>query len=41
LIREILSVTGITIVETGNAGSGIRFEITIPGGQFRNAVSGE
>jgi len=35
LIREILSITGITITETGIPGSGARFEIRIPAGKFR------
>lgn len=35
LSREILSITGITIVETGGFGKGARFEITIPPGGFR------
>jgi len=35
LTREILSITGLTIAETGVAGSGARFEITIPAGGFR------
>jgi signal transduction histidine kinase len=30
LVREILAITGITIVETGEPGSGARFEIHIP-----------
>jgi len=28
--REILSITGITIRETGEPGKGVRFEITAP-----------
>lgn len=35
LAREILSITGMTIEETGTAGSGARFEITLPPGGFR------
>jgi signal transduction histidine kinase len=35
LSREILSITGITIAETGVFGKGARFEITIPEGGFR------
>jgi len=35
LSREILSITGITIAETGVAGKGVRFEITVPTGGFR------
>ncbi|HTY16012.1 MAG TPA: PAS domain S-box protein [Methanoregulaceae archaeon] len=34
-IREMLSITGISIVETGLAGHGARFEITVPRGKFR------
>lgn len=35
LSREILSITGITIAETGVFGNGARFEMTIPDGGFR------
>jgi PAS domain S-box-containing protein len=35
LTREILSLTGITIAETGVFGEGARFEMTIPLGGFR------
>jgi signal transduction histidine kinase len=35
LIREILSITGISIRETGEPGRGARFEITIPSGDYR------
>jgi len=35
LAREILSITGMTIEETGTEGSGARFEITLPPGGFR------
>jgi PAS domain S-box-containing protein len=35
LIREILSITGISIMETGEAGKGARFEITVPKGVYR------
>ena len=35
LVREILSLTGISIHETGILGSGVRFEILIPKGSFR------
>jgi PAS domain S-box-containing protein len=34
LVREILSITGITIAETGEAGKGARFEIHIPRGRY-------
>ena len=37
LIREILSITGITIRETGVPGEGARFEIMVPSGYFRKA----
>ncbi len=35
LVREILSITGITIHETGEPGSGARFEMTVPGGVYQ------
>jgi PAS domain S-box-containing protein len=35
LIREILSITGMQIRETGVFGHGVRFEIRIPAGRFR------
>ena len=35
LIREILSLTGITIRETGEPGNGARFEMTVPNGVYR------
>ena len=35
LAREILSLTGITIRETGEAGRGARFEMTVPYGAHR------
>jgi len=37
LSQEILSITGITIAETGTHGSGARFEIAIPPGVWRKA----
>jgi len=37
LTREILSITGITITETGEPGKGARFEITVPAGAWRHA----
>jgi PAS domain S-box-containing protein len=37
LSREILSITGITIRETGSAGRCARFEITVPCGAYRPA----
>jgi len=36
LIRELLGFTGITIAETGGEGEGIRFEIVVPKGRYRN-----
>ncbi len=41
LSREILSITGITMEETGRSGEGVRFEIHIPSGVFRAALSRE
>lgn len=38
-IREILSITGLTITETGEEGKGVRFEILIPRGMFRYSGS--
>jgi signal transduction histidine kinase len=35
LIREILSITGISIRETGASGKGARFEISVPTGDYR------
>jgi len=35
LVREILSITGISIRETGTFGQGTRFEIHIPKGAYR------
>jgi signal transduction histidine kinase len=35
LSREILSITGITIKETGESGKGARFEILVPNGAWR------
>lgn len=34
-VREILQVTGMTILENGEPGKGVRFEIKIPSGSFR------
>ncbi|MFA5332173.1 MAG: response regulator [Methanoregula sp.] len=34
--REILDITGLTIRETGNEGTGACFEITVPNGAFRS-----
>jgi signal transduction histidine kinase len=35
LSREILAITGITIVENGEPGKGARFEMTVPKGSYR------
>jgi len=35
LVKEVLSITGITIRETGTPGKGARFEITVPEGNVR------
>ncbi|WP_321506055.1 ATP-binding protein [uncultured Methanoregula sp.] len=35
LIKEILSITGITVRETGTYRQGVRFEIRVPDGKFR------
>ncbi len=37
LSREILSITGITISETGESGKGARFEMTVPKDAYRLA----
>jgi len=36
LSRDILSITGITIKETGEHGTGARFEMTVPEGMFQH-----
>ena len=33
--REILAITGITIIENGTSGKGARFEIRVPNGMYR------
>jgi PAS domain S-box-containing protein len=35
LSKEILGITGISIVENGQQGRGVRFEMTVPKGKFR------
>jgi PAS domain S-box-containing protein len=35
LVREILFLTGITIIEKGEPGKSARFEITVPNGEYR------
>ncbi len=37
LAREILSLTGITVSESGTEGTGCRFELVIPSGYWRRA----
>jgi len=37
LIKEILSITGITITENGDPGKGTQFEMRVPPGSFRTA----
>jgi PAS domain S-box-containing protein len=39
-IREILSITGLGICETGEPGKGARFEITVPIGLYRYSGEG-
>jgi PAS domain S-box-containing protein len=39
LIREILSITGIGIEETGTYGEGVKFEIQVPVGKFREKLN--
>ena len=39
LSRDILSITGITITETGEPGKGARFEMTVPKGAWRIKVN--
>jgi PAS domain S-box-containing protein len=36
LVSEILSITNISITESGDPGLGARFEIRVPAGQYRN-----
>ena len=38
--KEILDITGITIEETGEPGTGVRFEMTVPDGTWRYCGSG-
>lgn len=40
LAREILAITGVTIIENGEPGKGARFVITLPKGTYRE-VDGE
>ena len=40
LSKEILSITGITIRETGEPGKGARFEMTVPKGAWRMTGNG-
>lgn len=38
LCRQVLSITGISIKETGRQGRGARFEILVPPGRFRSSA---
>jgi PAS domain S-box-containing protein len=40
LVKEILTITGMTIRETGIPGKGARFEIRVPAGKFRSVSNG-
>jgi len=40
LAREILAITGITILENGGPGNGARFEMTVPKGAWRMTGKG-
>jgi signal transduction histidine kinase len=40
LVREILAITGITIIEIGTPNEGARFQITVPKGSFRSTGTG-
>ena len=40
LSQKILSITGITITETGEPGKGTRFEMTVPKGMWRSTGKG-
>lgn len=35
IVRELLAISGMTIAETGEAGTGARFELTVPKGMYR------
>lgn len=39
LVKDILSITGMEIKETGTEGTGARFEITVPSGNWRETSS--
>lgn len=41
LAREICSVTGITLTETGDPGKGARFELFVPAGSYRSTGPGK
>jgi len=40
-VLNFMSITGITIAETGKPGKGARFEITVPNGMWLMAGKGE
>ncbi len=39
-VREILDITGITIIENGEPGKGARFELKVPNGAYRFSGTG-
>ncbi len=39
ITKEILSITGMEIKETGSPGKGARFEIRVPEGNYRQSES--
>jgi len=41
LVREILDITGTSIIETGEYGKGARFEIIVPEGSYRFGKGGQ
>jgi len=41
LAREICSVTGITLKESGEPGKRARFELLVPAGSYRSAKAGK
>ena len=40
LVNELLTLSGMTITETGEPGKGARFEMTVPNGAWRMAGNG-
>ena len=41
LVREILGITGIVVKETGEPGTGARFEVLVPAGNYRFGHPGQ